>query len=123
MTGTATKSFDCFNTAVQLDPNFWQARYLFGNELEAAGRMEEAQDQLYATLSAHPPGFCARNAFELWTGSLPSQATWRKHSTVSNYITAKPNRPGGRGKNLETIQTNLNEAKNSQPMKSYVVTL
>ena len=48
------QAFDYFNTAVHLDPNFWQARYLFGNELASAGRMEEAQAQFSEVVRARP---------------------------------------------------------------------
>ena len=47
-------AFDYFNAAVHMDPNFWQARYLFGNELASEGRIEEAQAQFSEVVRTRP---------------------------------------------------------------------
>ena len=48
------QALEYFNTAVRMDPNFWQARYLFGGELASAGRIEEAQAQFAAVVQIRP---------------------------------------------------------------------
>jgi tetratricopeptide (TPR) repeat protein len=48
------EALDDLNAAVQMDPNFWQARYLFGGELVAEGRMEEAQTQFSEVVRIRP---------------------------------------------------------------------
>jgi tetratricopeptide (TPR) repeat protein len=47
-------AFDYFNAAVHLNPNFWQARYVFGSELATDGRIEEAQAQFSQVVIARP---------------------------------------------------------------------
>ena len=37
-----------------MDPNFWQARYLFGGELASEGRIEEAQAQFSEVVRTRP---------------------------------------------------------------------
>jgi tetratricopeptide (TPR) repeat protein len=41
-------------TAVRLNTNFWQARYLLGVELATRGRVPEAQEQFLATIQLQP---------------------------------------------------------------------
>jgi tetratricopeptide (TPR) repeat protein len=48
------EALNYLNAAVQMDPNFWQARYLFGGELAAEGRMEEAQTQFSGVVRTRP---------------------------------------------------------------------
>jgi tetratricopeptide (TPR) repeat protein len=48
------KALEYFNAAVRMDPNFWQARYLFGSELSSEGRIEEAQAQFSEVVRTRP---------------------------------------------------------------------
>lgn len=60
----SAEAIDCFRTLLQQVPEFWQARYLLGVELAAAGSTNEAQMQFsevlrqrpdYAQMLAHAP--------------------------------------------------------------------
>lgn len=42
------QAIEYFNVAAHMDPNFWQARFLFGGELASEGRLDEAQQQFSA---------------------------------------------------------------------------
>jgi tetratricopeptide (TPR) repeat protein len=48
------EAFKYFDAAVRMNPNFWQARYLFGDELFSEGRWEEAQEQFSAVVRIRP---------------------------------------------------------------------
>jgi tetratricopeptide (TPR) repeat protein len=47
-------SINYFRDAVWMNPNFWQARYLLGDELAAEGKIEEAQAQFSAAVRIRP---------------------------------------------------------------------
>ncbi len=49
-----SQSVELFNAAVHMDPNFWQARYLFGRELASEGKIEEAQAQFSEVIHIRP---------------------------------------------------------------------
>ena len=55
-----------FQTAIQMNPSFWQARYLLGMELVKDGQAEEAQAQ-FSECCPYLPGLCARS-FDLRRG-------------------------------------------------------
>ncbi len=47
-------AFDYFYAAVRMNPNFWQARYLFGSELASDGNLEKAQEQFSEVVHTRP---------------------------------------------------------------------
>ena len=52
--GRPTEAIECFRTLIQQVPAFWQARYLLGLELVAAGKHDEAQAQFSEVLRYRP---------------------------------------------------------------------
>jgi tetratricopeptide (TPR) repeat protein len=48
------EAIECFRTLIQQVPAFWQARYLLGLELAAAGNNDEAQTQFSEVLRYRP---------------------------------------------------------------------
>lgn len=52
--GRLAEASGCFQTLVQQVPSFWQARYLLGEALAAAGNHDEAQAQFSAVLHYRP---------------------------------------------------------------------
>ncbi len=50
----SNEALDYFNAAVHMDPNFWQARYLFGGALASQGRIDEAQAQFAEVVRIRP---------------------------------------------------------------------
>jgi tetratricopeptide (TPR) repeat protein len=101
-------ALDDLNAAVQMDPNFWQARYLFGNELAAEGRMEEAQAQFSAVVRIRPdfaPGHSNNGLAFAKSGKL-EEALKEFQTTLSLNPTDTVAR-----QNLEAVQANLQAQK------------
>jgi len=102
------EALDYLNATVQMDPNFWQARYLFGNELAAEGRIEEAQAQFSAVVRIRPdfaPGHLNNGLAFAKSGKLEEalkefQITLRLNPTDT---VAR--------QNLEAVQANLQAQK------------
>jgi tetratricopeptide (TPR) repeat protein len=91
-----------------MDPNFWQARYLFGDELASEGRIEEAQAQFSQVVRARPdfaPGHLYNGLALAKSGKLDEalkefQITLRLNPT--NLLARQ---------NLEIVQANIQAQK------------
>jgi tetratricopeptide (TPR) repeat protein len=98
------QSVENFNTAIQLDPNFWQARYLFGQDLTSQGRFEEAQAQFSEVVHTRPdfaPGHL-NNGLALARLGKPDDALKELQTTLRLDPTNSMAR-----QNLEMIQAGL----------------
>jgi tetratricopeptide (TPR) repeat protein len=96
------------NAAVQMDPNFWQARYVFGNELVAEGRVEEAQTQFSGVVRTRPdfaPGLL-NNGLALAKSGKLEEALKEFQITLNLNPTDTVAR-----QNLEAVQANLQALK------------
>ncbi|MGA2871189.1 MAG: tetratricopeptide repeat protein, partial [Verrucomicrobiota bacterium] len=96
------------NAAVQMDPNFWQARYLFGGELAAEGRIEEAQAQFSEVVHIRPdfaPGHL--NNGLAFAKSVKLEKALKEFQTTLNL---NPTDMVAR-QNLEAVQANLQALK------------
>lgn len=93
-----------FNTAIQLDPNFWQARYLFGSELLSEGKIDEAQAQFSEVVHTRPdfaPGHL-NNGLALAKLGKPDEALKELQTTLRLDPTNSIAR-----QTLETIQADI----------------
>jgi tetratricopeptide (TPR) repeat protein len=52
--GLGARAVEAFGAVIQLEPEFWQARYLLGVELAAQGKIEEARAQFSAAIRYRP---------------------------------------------------------------------
>ena len=52
--GLGSRAVESFGMVIQLEPEFWQARYLLGVELAAQGKTEEARAQFSAAIRYRP---------------------------------------------------------------------
>jgi tetratricopeptide (TPR) repeat protein len=102
------EALDDLNAAVQMDPNFWQARYLFGGELAAEGRTEEAQTQFSGVVRIRPdfaPGHLNDGLVLAKSGKL--EEALKEFQTTLNL---NPTDTVAR-QNLEAVQANLQAQK------------